>query len=101
MSVYVAVPQAPTNFTAVAVASTVVNLSWNVPDVTNGILLYYTIVYHNATDTMTVVHNNETFHITITELNEDTYYTFVIYASTSAGDGPNVTDFAVTLEDRE
>ena len=90
-----------------------VELSWNPPDVTNGILLYYTVVYYNGTDTLTVEYNNETLNVTITDLNEetlnvtitdlneDTLYSFVIYANTSAGAGPNATDFATTFEDRE
>ena len=95
------VPEAPTNFMVQPIASTMVELLWNAPDVTNGILLYYTVVYYNNTDTLTVVYNNDTFNDTITDLNEDTLYSFVIYANTSAGAGPNATDFATTLEDRE
>ena len=95
------VPEAPTNFTVEPVASTMIELSWNPPDVTNGILLYYTVVYYNNTDTLTMVYTNETFNTTITDLNEDTLYPFVIYANTSAGAGPNAIDFATTFEDRE
>ena len=94
------VPEAPTNFMVEPIASTMIELSWNPPNVTNGILLYYTVVYYN-TDTLTEVYSNETFDATITDLNEDTTYSFIIYANTSAGDGPNVTDSATTLEDRE
>ena len=92
-------PGAPTNFTVEPIASTMVELSWNPPDVTNGILLYYTVVYYNSTDSLMIVYNNETFNDTITDLNEDTLYSFVIYANTSAGAGPNATDFATTFED--
>ena len=98
---YYTVPEAPTNFTAYAIASTMIELLWNVPDATNGMLLYYTVVYYNSTDTLMVVYNNETFNDTITDLNEDTLYSFVIYATTSVGAGPNATDAAVTYEDRE
>ena len=94
-------PEAPTNFTADPIASTMVKLSWNPPNVTNGILLYYTVVYSNSTDTLMMVYNNETLNDTIASLNEDTSYSFVIYANTSAGDGPNATDSAVTFEDRK
>ena len=94
-------PGAPTNFTAEPITSTIVELSWHVPDVTNGILLYYSIVYYNSTDTFMVVYNNETFSVTISNLNEDTLYSFVIYANTSVGAGPNATDAAVTFEDRK
>ena len=94
-------PEAPTNFTAVADTSTTILLSWNPPNVNNGILLSYTVVYYNTTDTLVMVYDNDTFADTITGLNEDTLYSFVIYANTSAGAGPNATDSDVTFEDRE
>ena len=78
-----------------------ITLSWNEPHVINGVLLYYTVVYYNTTDTLTIVYDNTTFGDTITGLNEDTSYSFVIYANTSAGTGPNNTDFDATFEDRE
>ena len=94
-------PETPTNFTAVADTSTTILLSWNPPNVNNGILLSYTVVYYNTTDTLVMIYDNDTFADTIIGLNEDTLYTFVIYANTSAGAGPNATDFDVTFEDRE
>ena len=78
-----------------------VRLSWGPPSITNGILLYYTIEYYNDTDTLTKVYDNDTFDDIITGLNEDTLYSFVIYANTSAGEGDNATDTAVTFEDRK
>ena len=48
-----------------------------------------------------MIYGNDTFDDTITDLNEDTLYSFVIYANTSAGAGPNATDSDVTFEDRE
>ena len=78
-----------------------VYLSWGVPDVTNGIILYYTVEYYNTTDTLIMIYGNNTFDDTITDLNEDTSYSFGIYANTSAGAGPNATDYDVTFEDRE
>ena len=84
-----------------AVASTMVQLSWSVPNATNGILLFYTVVYYNTTDNFTMVYGNGTFSDTITGLNEDTFYSFVIYANTSAGAGDSATDSDVTFEDRE
>jgi len=95
------VPDAPRNFSAVAVSSTSVGLSWVVPDPTNGILLNYTVIYSNSTNTLMMVYDNDTLMDTITGLNEDTVYNFVIYGSTSAGAGPNATDMATTFEDRK
>jgi len=96
-----AVPEAPVNFIAEAIASTMVELSWGAPNITNGILLYYTVEFYNDTDTLTEVYDNDTFNDIITGLNEYTLYSFVIYANTSAGKGDDATDTALTFEDRE
>ena len=95
------VPAAPTNFTVVTVNSTVVQLSWNMPDVTNGILTNYTLIYTGNDDTSTIIFNFDTFSATITGLDEDSFYLFIIYANSSAGAGPNSTISVVTLEDRK
>lgn len=94
-------PEAPTDFAAVTTTSTMIELSWNVPNVTNGIILSYTVIYINATDMLIMVYDNNTFNANITDLNEDTSYSFMIYANTSAGAGPDATDSAITFEDRE
>ena len=95
------VPEAPTDFTAVKISSTVVQLSWNVPDVTNGILTNYTLIYAGNDDTSTIIFNFDTFSATITGLDEDSFYLFIIYANTSAGAGPDSAISVATLEDRE
>ena len=48
-----------------------------------------------------LAYDNGTFNDNITDLNEDTLYSFYIYANTSAGAGPNVTDAAITFENRK
>ena len=80
-------------------SSTSVQLSWVVPDPTNGIILNYTVAYSNSTNTLMMVYNDDTFMDTITGLNEDTEYNFAIYSSTNAGAGPNAADLARTFED--
>ena len=94
-------PEAPTDLTAVTISSTVVQLSWNMPDVTNGILTNYTILYTGNNDTSTIIFDIDTFVATINGLDEDSFYLFIIYANTSAGAGPNSNTSAVTFEDRE
>ena len=94
-------PGAPTDFTAVTISSTVVQLSWNVPDITNGILTNYTILYTGNDDTSTIIFDFYTFGYSVTGLDEDSFYFFAIYANTTAGAGPNSTTSAVTLEDRK
>ena len=58
-------------------------------------------MYYNTTDTLGLLYSNETFNDTISNLNEDTLYSFIIYANTDVGAGPNATDAAVTFEDRK
>ena len=94
-------PEAPSDFTAVTISSTVVQLSWNSPDVTNGVLTKYTLIYASNDDTSTIIFNFDTVGATITNLDEDSFYLFTIYANTSAGAGPNSTISIVTPEDRE
>ena len=67
------------------------------PDVTNGILIHYTLVYTDNASTIT--YDNDTFAATVTDLNEDSFYLFAIYANTNAGAGPNSTVSATTFED--
>ena len=93
------VSEAPTDFTAATISSTAVQLSWNMPDVTNGILIHYTLVYTDNVNTSTVTYDNDTFAATVTDLNEDSFYLFAIYANTNAGAGPNSTVSATTFED--
>jgi len=93
------VPEAPTNFLSSATTSTTIRLSWSTPNVTNGIILGYTIVYSNNIDTFLMTYNDNTFEDTINNLNKYTQYRFVIYANTSAGEGDNATTTVRTLED--
>ena len=58
-------------------------------------------MYTNNTDTLIVVYDNGTFNDNITNLNEDTLYSFVVYANTSAGIGPNSTESIVTFQNCE
>jgi len=93
-----AVPGAPTRFTVQALTSTTVQLSWGVPDVTNGIVQNYTVVYSNGINSFMIVYDNNTFDGTITSLSGDTTYNFVIYANTRAGAGTNATTTLRTSE---
>ena len=95
------VPGPPTNFIVQHITSNTIQLSWGVPSVTNGIILYYTVVYSNTTDTIEIVYNNNITISTITGLNEDTVYNFTIYANTSAGAGSTSMLLARTFEDRK
>ena len=97
----ITVPGPPTNFIVVDTTSTSVQISWSVPSVTNGIILYYTVVYSNTTHIVETVYSDVTFQSNITSLNEYTVYNFTIYANTSAGAGPTVFTEERTDEDRK
>ena len=95
-------PGAPKGFSLNHITSTRAHLSWCVPLITNGIILNYTVVYSNTTDTIPIIYsNNDTFHSSITNLNEDTLYNFTIYANTSAGAGNTSIVSIRTREDRK
>jgi len=93
------VPGPPTNFIVGDITSTSVQLSWGEPSVTNGIILFYTVVYSNTTDTTEIMYSNNISQSIIADLNEDTIYNFTVYASTSAGAGPTVLLVSRTFED--
>ena len=76
-----------------------IQLSWNTPSVTNGIIVGYTVIYSNNSNTIVVAYNDSTFEDTINNLNKYTEYRFVIYANTSVGAGDNATTTVRTLED--
>ena len=78
-----------------------IELSWNSPSVTNGIIVGYTVIYSHTdnSNTFMITYNDSTFEDTINNLNKYTEYTMVIYANTSAGAGDNATSTVRTLED--
>jgi len=92
------VPGAPTRFTVQALTSTTVQLSWGAPDVTNGIIQNYTVVYSNGINNFMIIYDKNAFDGTITSLSGDTTYNFAIYANTSAGAGPNASATLRTSE---
>jgi len=47
---FVTAPHQPENISALPVNSTTVEVTWNPPRITNGILRYYTVVYHIIDD---------------------------------------------------
>ena len=89
----------PQSFSAVALNSTSIQLSWSRPGTPNGEISHYTIVYStdSGAESMTFSTTNETMNVT--DLNEYTNYTFEITANTSAGFGPATQVTETTHED--
>ena len=81
---------APTNFTAVVVSSTAIQLTWNQPQLPYGVILSYTISY-NISNGNIKIHNQSSTDpeiVVIDGLQEYTWYKFEIFASTRIGAGP-------------
>ena len=76
-----------------------VYVSWSIPNITNGIIVGYTVIYSNNSNTVMITYSHNTFEDTINNLNKYTEYTMVIYANTSVGAGDNATSTVRTLED--
>lgn len=94
------VPGAPTNFSAVAINSTTIYLSWSAPVTTNGILLNYTIIsFENGSYLEEFAVGNNTLEVLYYDLEEDTEYSILVYANTSAGRGDSSIANARTFED--
>ena len=91
-------PDPPLNVNATTVNSTAIQISWDQPDITNGIIRYYTVVYRlndssqtaeqNSTDTMTVVANLDPF----------SNYVFYVLAFTVASSDPSDNVTAMTAQ---
>ena len=80
---------APTNFEAVVVNSTAIQLTWDQPQLPYGIVLSYNITYNTSYGHISHVQNSsEPRVIVIDGLQEHTWYRFEIFASTRIGAGP-------------
>ena len=80
---YVA-PGRPQNVTASPIDSTTIQINWNVPTVTNGIIRYYTVVYriNSSMDLMEL--NSTSITALVTGLTPFTFYTLHVLAVTVA-----------------
>ena len=90
LHVFIAEPgDAPANFKAVAVNSTAIQLTWDLPQLPYGIILSYTITYNTLYGNVFYVQSSiEPRLIVIDGLQEHTWYRFEIFASTRVGGGP-------------
>ena len=91
-------PNPPLNINATTISSTAVNVSWNQPDITNGIIRYYTVVYrrNDSSETMEVNATNVT--IVVTGLDPFKSYVFYVLAFTVALSNASENDTALTAE---
>ena len=101
----------PRNCQVMAISSTSISVSWDVPVTTNGLIQYYTVTSQpmqslagqdlsSVLSTSTQTPDNST-ELVLTQLLKATSYSINITASTVAGTGPSSTDqcSTYTLED--
>ena len=91
-------PNPPLNVNATTINSTAVQVNWNPPDITNGILRYYTVVYRLNDSSVTMKLNSTNVTVVVTGLDPFNYYVFHVLAFTVASSDPSENDTALTAE---
>ena len=77
-------PNPPQNITASVINSTTVEVTWDPPHITNGILRYYTVVYGSSYDMEMMEVNSSDVTVLVSGLDPFTNYTFYVLAITVA-----------------
>jgi len=92
---YILAPNPPEYVRALIVNPTTVEVTWDPPSITNGILRYYTIVYRSSDDIEIMEVNSSDVTVLVSGLDPFTNYTFYVLAVTVAPSEPsdNVTVF--------
>ena len=105
--IYFIVPGPPGSLFVNKINSTVIDVSWSVPDVTNGIITSYEILYsvgnvsfleNNVTNVLVDMTTNTSYQVTIGELSPFTMYSVAVRAYTRIGAG-ELTDIFSILTD--
>ena len=91
-------PNPPLNVNASTINSTAVWVSWNPPDITNGIIRYYTVVYRLNDNSETMELNSTNVTVVVTGLDPFSHYVFYVLAVTVASSDPSENDTALTAE---
>lgn len=91
-------PSQPLNFNATTINSTAVQVRWDRPAITNGIIRYYTVRYglENSTERMEL--NSTDVATVVSGLNPFTSYVFYVLAFTVAPSNASENDTALTAE---
>ena len=88
MFLYLA-PSSPQNFGASVINSTTVDVTWDPPSITNGILRYYTVVYGSSNDMEMMEVNSSDVTVLVSGLDPFTNYTFYVLAVTVTPSEPS------------
>ena len=95
--------QAPRNFSATAVTSTIITASWHLPpaDSRNGIIVGFKLFYKKRGSggqaTTLTINNGTTLSKNVSGLDIYTEYEFEVLASNSVGDGPRSSPIVVVI----
>ena len=82
-------PSPSQNISATVVNSTTVEVTWDPPSITNGILRYYTVVYGSSDDMEMMEVNSSDVTVLVSELDPFTNYTFYVLAVTVTPSEPS------------
>ena len=82
-------PNPPLNVNATVINSTTIQISWDQPNITNGIIRYYTVVYHLNDNLQTTEQNFTDTMIVVTDLDPFNNYVFYVLAITVAPSDPS------------
>ena len=84
-----AAPTPPQNVRNLSFNSTTVEVTWDPPSITNGILRYYTVVYGSSDDMEMMEVNSSDVTVLVSGLDPFTNYTFYVLAVTVAQSEPS------------
>ena len=91
-------PNPPEHVRALIVNPTTVEVTWDPPSITNGILRYYTIVYGSSDDIEMMEVNSSDVTVLVSGLYPFTNYTFYVLAVTVAPSEPSDNVTVLTVE---
>ena len=91
-------PNPPLNVNATTINSTAVQVSWNLPNITNGIIRYYTVVYGRNDSSETQQLNSTDITTVVTALDPFRTYVFYVVAFTVELSNRSENDTALTSE---
>ena len=88
----------PLNINATTVSATAVQVSWSQPDILNGIIRYYTVIYGIDGSSETAELNSTGVSAVVTDLDPYTTYVFYVVAFTVELSNLSESDTAMTAE---
>ena len=91
-------PNPPLNVNATTINSTAIQVSWNPPNITNGIIRYYTLVYGRNDSSETQQLNSTDITTVVTALDPFRTYVFYVLAFTVELSNRSESDTALTSE---